>query len=363
MTSMRRVTVDLGLRRYEIRAGAGLLPRVGAWMKALGLGGRAVIITDTTVQGLYAAPLEKGLAEAGFNVTVLAVPPGERQKTLATAGRLYDRMAAAFAARDTPVVALGGGVIGDLAGFVAATYMRGVPLVHVPTTLLAQVDSSIGGKTAVDRGRVKNVIGAFYQPRLVVADTGTLTTLPPDEMSNGLAEVIKHGAILDGDFFDFLEMNMEKAVAGDTAVLTNIVVKNASLKGDIVAQDEKEGGVRAILNFGHTIGHGVEAVSGYRLQHGRAVAIGMVGEARIAHRMGCLDAGEVVRLEDLILRASLPAAMPRGLDIKAVMRSMSHDKKVQRGRLRFVLLRSIGEAFIARDVDPALVEEVLRGGV
>jgi 3-dehydroquinate synthase len=362
MTSMKKVNVDLGARSYEIRIGGGLLPRVGGWMKALGLAGRAVVVTDTTVRALFGGTLEQGLVGAGFTPTVLEVPPGEKQKTLTTAGRLYDRLAAAYAGRDTPVVALGGGVIGDLAGFVAATYMRGVPLVHVPTTLLAQVDSSIGGKTAVDRGRVKNIVGLFYQPRLVVADTDTLKTLPPVELSNGLAEAIKMAAIMDNDLFGFLERNMDQAVAGDAAALGHIVAGSAALKVSIVAQDEREGDVRAVLNFGHTIGHAVEAVSGYRLKHGQAVAVGMVGAARLSHRMGCLAAGEVLRLEGVIIKAGLPAVMPRGLDVGAVMRAMKHDKKVRQGRVSFVLLRSIGEAFVTDAVDPALVEEVLTGG-
>jgi 3-dehydroquinate synthase len=359
---MKKVGVELGARRYEICIGSGLLPQVGAWMKSPGLAGRAVVVTDTTVRALYAAALEKGLAAAGFDVTVLALPPGEEQKTLTTAGRLYDRLAAAYAGRDTPVVAMGGGVIGDLAGFVAATYMRGVPLIHVPTTLLAQVDSSIGGKTAVDRRRVKNIVGVFYQPRLVVADIETLKTLPAVEISNGLAEVIKMAAIMDGRFFSYLERDIEKAMAFDTAVLSEIVARNAELKVGIVVLDEEESGPRACLNFGHTIGHAVEAVSGYRLKHGQAVAIGMVGAARLSARLGCLASGEAARLEAVIRQAGLPAAVPAGLDIKPVMEAMKHDKKVRRDRVRFVLLRSLGEAFVSDDVDPALVAEVLRGG-
>jgi 3-dehydroquinate synthase len=362
MTAVKTVRVDLGARSYDIKIGGGLLSRVGAWMKALGLSVRVVVVTDTTVRALYAGTLERGLAGAGFEVTVLALPPGEERKTLATAGRLYDRLAAAYAGRDTPVLALGGGVIGDLAGFVAATYMRGVPLVHVPTTLLAQVDSSIGGKTAVDRGRVKNIIGAFYQPRLVVADIDTLKTLPLLEMSNGLAEVIKMAAIMDRDFFGLLERDIDKAMAYDAAALSEIVARNAVLKSGVVALDEEEGGPRELLNFGHTIGHGVEAVSGYRLKHGQAVAIGMAGAARLSARLGYLEAGEVARLEKVIKNAGLPIAAPTGIDIKTVLAAMQHDKKVRQGRVRFVLLKSLGDAFITDEVDMALVAEVLRGG-
>ena len=359
---MKTVEVGLGARRYEIMIGGGLLPRVGEWLKPMGLSGRAVVITDTTVRGLYAGALEKGLAAAGLEVAELALPPGEEQKTLARAGRLYDRLGAAYAGRDTPVLALGGGVIGDLAGFVAATYMRGMPLVHIPTTLLAQVDSSIGGKTAVNRGRVKNIIGVFYQARLVVADIDTLKTLPPEELSNGLAEVIKTAAILDSDFFGYLEKNIEKALAYDAAVLWEIVARSAALKAGIVAGDERDEGVRDILNFGHTVGHAVEAVSGYRLRHGQAVATGMVAAAKISRRMGFLGAGGIARLEAVIDKAGLPAAIPADLDVKAVIEAMKHDKKVRQDKVRFVLLKSIGEAFISDDVEPAIVGEVLRGG-
>lgn len=357
---MKTVEVGLGGRSYEIRIGEGLLPRVGEWLKALGLSGRAVVITDTIVQGRYAWELEKGLVAAGFNVKVLAVPPGEGQKTLAVAGRLYDRLAAAYAGRDTPVLALGGGVIGDLAGFVAATYMRGVPLIHIPTTLLAQVDSSIGGKTAVDRGRVKNIIGAFYQPRLVVADIDMLRTLPPVEISNGLAEVIKQAAISDVEFFRYLEGNIEKAIAFDAGVLEEIVVKNAVFKAKMIEKDEKEGGQRTILNYGHTIGHAVEAVMDFKIKHGQAVAIGMVLENEIARRMGIMSGREAGEIKKVIVEADLPTALP-AVDKKRVFETMAHDKKVLQGKIRFVLLRSIGEPFICDDVGPDLIDEVLSG--
>jgi 3-dehydroquinate synthase len=358
---MKTVEVDLGARSYEIRIGGGLLPRVGEWLRAMGLSGRAIVVTDTIVQGRYAWELEKGLAAAGFNVRVLAVPPGEEQKTLAVAGRLYDRLAAAFTGRDTPVLALGGGVIGDLAGFVAATYMRGVPLVHVPTTLLAQVDSSIGGKTAVDRGKIKNIIGAFYQPRLIVADTDTLRTLPPNEVSNGLAEVIKQAAISDAGFFNYLKENIEKAMVLDAGVLEEIVVKNAVFKAEIIEKDEKEGGQRIILNYGHTIGHAVEAVSGYRLRHGQAVAIGMVLENEIARRMGILSDREAGDIKKVIEKAGLSSALT-AVDKNRVLETMAHDKKVLGDKIRFVLLKSIGNPFVCDDVSPDLINEVLSGG-
>jgi 3-dehydroquinate synthase len=360
---MKKVLVNLGKNSYEIRTGSGIMPLAGRWLKEKGFAGKAVIITDATVKGLYAGSLGKSLAETGFNVTVLDVPAGEEQKTLETAGRLYHELAEIYAERNTPVLALGGGVIGDLAGFVAATYMRGVPLIQVPTTLLAQVDSSVGGKTAVDHGRVKNIVGAFYQPAMVIADTDTLKTLPAVELSNGMAEVIKHAAILDKNFFGYLEKNIGKAMSLDSDMLNDIVVKNAEIKAGIVMKDEKETGLRAILNFGHTIGHAVEAVSDFKLKHGQAVAIGMVLENKIASRMGILAEKEAASIEELIKQAGLPAGLPdfTANQKEKVLELIRHDKKVAGDKVRFVLLKSIGNAFITDKVEPDVVREVLFG--
>lgn len=357
---MKKVNVELGDRSYEVRIGVSLLERLGLWLKEKGYAGKAVIVTDTIVKGLYANVLRENLNKAGFEVTLLEVPPGEKYKSLETAAGLYDKLTDAFAERITPVLALGGGVVGDLAGFVAATYLRGLPLIQVPTTLLAQVDSSIGGKTAVDHGRLKNTIGVFYQPVMVVADIDTMKTLPKDEFAHGLAEIIKNAAVGDRDLFAFLESNIKRARELDPDVLENMISEAAGIKAEIVAKDEREEGLRGILNYGHTVGHAIEAVSGFRLKHGQAVAIGMIVAARISSRMGILDGGEVDRLEKLIIAAGLPAQMP-GLDKKKVMQAMQHDKKVRRDKIRFVLLKSIGDAFISDEVAPALVEEVLFG--
>jgi len=357
---MKKVKIELGSYGYGIRVGTGLLARIGLWMKERGFSSQAVIITDTTVEGLYAEVLERGLANAGFDVTILEVPSGEEQKSLETAGRLYGDLTEAYAERTTPVLALGGGVIGDLAGFVAATYMRGVPLIQVPTTLLAQVDSSIGGKTAVDYGQLKNIIGVFYQPRMVVADIDTLKTLPEVELTNGMAEVIKSAAIRNRNLFNFLDINMKKALECHPAVLETIVLEAARIKAEIVEKDEKEEGLRGILNYGHTIGHAIEAVSDFQLKHGQAVAIGMAAAAKISSRMGILDESEVVKLERIIEKAGLPTEMP-GIDKEAVMQVMQHDKKVLQGRVRFVMLKSVGNAYISDEVDSSLVEEVLVG--
>ncbi len=357
---MKKVKLELGGDSYEVRVGSGLLPRVGLWLKERGFSGKAVIITDTNVEGLYADTLERGLANAGFDTTIIEVPPGEEHKSLETAGRLYGDLTEAYTERNTPVLALGGGVIGDLAGFVAATYMRGLPLIQVPTTLLAQVDSSIGGKTAVDYSRLKNIIGVFYQPRMVVADIDTLATLPREELVNGLAEVIKSAVIRNSNLFNFLDINVNKVLEYHPAVLETIVLETARIKAEIVEKDEKEEDLRGILNYGHTIGHAIESASNYELKHGQAVAIGMVAAARISSRMEILDEVDVVKLERIIEKAGLPREMP-DIDKDAVLQAMQHDKKVSQNRVRFVLLKTIGNAFISDEVDPSLVEEVLIG--
>jgi 3-dehydroquinate synthase len=358
---MIKVDVNLGKNSYEIRIGSGLLADVGLWLKEKGFTGKAFIITDANVRGLYAAILERGLADAGFKVTVLEIPAGEEQKTLATAGQLYQRLAESFAERTTLILALGGGVIGDLAGFVAATYMRGVPLVQVPTSLLAMVDSSIGGKTAVDYGSLKNMVGAFYQPKLVVADVATLKTLPKVELANGMGEVIKHAVIRDKAFFSYLRKNIVSAMAYDMDVLENIVAENARIKGPVVETDEKESHLRTLLNYGHTVGHAVEAVSDFKIKHGQAVAIGMMAAAKISLRLGYINEEDVNQLEELIRVADLPVKLPDFDRAKKekLLELIKHDKKVLDGKIRFVLLKTIGKAFISDKVTVDTIREVL----
>ena len=360
---MIKVKVELDKNSYETSIGSGLLSRVGLWLKEKNFSGKAVIITDTNVRALYAEALESGLAAAGFAVSVLEVPPGEEQKTLANAGRLYQKMAEVFTERTSPVLALGGGVIGDLAGFVAATYMRGVPLVQVPTTLLAMADSSIGGKTAVDHLSLKNMVGAFYQPSLVVADLDTLKTLPREELCNGMAEIIKHAAIKDRKLFDSLEENMDRAMQLDTAVLADILEKNVRVKASIVESDEKETDLRRILNFGHTVGHAVEAVTDFQIKHGQAVAIGMVAAAKISRRLDMLDEEGAVKLEAVIGQAGLPVKLPElNRDEKEKMLDLiRHDKKVRDDTIFFVLLKSLGNAVVSDKVTAGLIGEVLFG--
>jgi 3-dehydroquinate synthase len=325
---MKQITVSLGSRSYPVYIGAGLLPQAGRWLRENGFSGKLVIITDPAVNQLCGEAMSRSLTEDGFTVSMLLVPAGEEQKSLTNASRLYGELTGARVERTTPVLALGGGVIGDLAGFVAATYLRGVPFVQLPTTLLAQVDSSVGGKVAVDHGQLKNMIGAFYQPRLVIADIDVLKTLPAEELSNGLAEVIKSAAVRDERFFAFLEANMDKIQARDEAALEEVVLRSVAIKAAVVAEDETDQGLRIVLNYGHTVGHALEAVSDFGIGHGQAVAIGMVAAARIAGDMGLLAGSEVGRLEKLIGRAGLPTEAPK-LKTAEIMRAMVHDKKVQ----------------------------------
>ena len=354
---MRRIKVKLG-SGYEICIGSGLLAEAGTRLKELGFADKLVVITDTRVQGLYGDALVRDLNEGGFAATTVSIPEGEEQKSLETAGRLYRELTDCYAERTTPILALGGGVIGDLAGFVAATYMRGVPLVQIPTTLLAQVDSSIGGKVAVDHGQLKNKIGVFYQPALVIADVDVLSTLPANELANGLAEVIKSAAIKDRNFFSFLEDNIERVKTLEKDTLEEVVFRTAKIKAEVVTKDERDLGLRNILNYGHTIGHAIETVSDFQMEHGRAVAIGMLVAAKISNRQGILADTEMLRLRNVIGAAGLPTEMP-GYKTGDLIQSMKHDKKVLRDKVRFVLLKSIGDVFITDEVTPSLVEEVL----
>ena len=357
---MRTVKVRLETTSYDIHIGPGLLARTGDWLRELGFGDRLAIVTDSAVRRLHGDALAQSLSAAGFTVAVLAGPESEAEKTLETAARLYQELTDFRAERATPILALGGGVVGDVGGFVAATYLRGVPLVQMPTTLLAQADSSLGGKTAVDHGHLKNRIGAFYQPRLTVSDTDTLKTLPPRQLSDGLAEVIKHGAIRDEQYFSYLEDNLDRILALDDSALEATVARSAEIKAEVVEEDERDLGLRNILNYGHTIGHAIETVSDFGMEHGQAVAIGMLAAARISNRIGFLDATAVTRLGRLIERAGLMTEMPH-LETGQLMQAMQHDKKIVGGRVKFVLLREIGDVFITDEVDPSLVEEVLAG--
>ncbi|HWP35805.1 MAG TPA: 3-dehydroquinate synthase [Thermodesulfobacteriota bacterium] len=344
-----RVEVPLGERGYPVLVGPGLLDRLGAWVRErLPKAVRAAVITNPRVRRLYGRRVEASLAAAGIEPVALTVPDGERHKTLAAAGRLYDRLAAARLDRASPVVALGGGVVGDLAGFVAATWLRGVPLVQVPTTLLAQVDAAIGGKTGVNHRRGKNLIGAFHQPVLVVSDVETLRTLPEREYRAGLAEVIKYGLIRDAALFAFLEREVERVLAREPAAVTYLVRRSSEIKAEVVAADEREGGLRAVLNFGHTLGHALEALTGYRKYlHGEAVAIGMVAAVRMSEGLLRDDPGARERVEGVLARYGLPTEPPRVRRARLAA-ALAGDKKARSGAgeptVTVVLLDRIGSA-------------------
>jgi 3-dehydroquinate synthase len=355
---MKKVRVRLGSRSYTVHIGAGLLEKSGMLLHDLGFSGRAVIITHPSLRILYGETLKERLTDSGFKVAILEVPEGEEQKSLETAGRLYQELTDCFAERTTPILALGGGVIGDLSGFVAATYLRGVPLVQIPTTVLAQVDSSIGGKVAVNQGQLKNKIGAFYQPRVVIADIAVLKTLSIGELSNGLAETIKYGVIRDAELFGYLERNIKRVKSFDGRALETIVFRSAKIKADVVAKDEVDSGLRNILNYGHTVGHAIESVSDFEISHGQAVAIGMMVAARISKKLGILSIGEVIRIKELIACAGLPTELPM-LESTRLIHAMKHDKKILQGKIRFVLPRMIGEVFITDEVSTSVVEQVL----
>jgi 3-dehydroquinate synthase len=355
---MKKVSLNLDNRSYDILIGAGLLGQMGEILDGLGFRDKLVIITDSRVKELYGNDLEKSLSGGGYEVKLLEVEQGEENKSLETAGRLYSELTDFYAERQTPILALGGGVVGDVAGFVAATYMRGVPLVQLPTTLLAQGDSSIGGKVAVNHGQLKNKIGAFYHPKLTVSDLDTLKSLSARELSNGMAEIIKHGLILDDEFFGYIEENLEGIKALDNEVMEHVVSSSAGIKAGIVEKDELDLGLRNVLNCGHTIGHAIESVSGLQVWHGEAVAAGLLIEASISCKLGVMGEGELNRLYQVIEDVGLNTRMPVP-DIDVLLEAMKHDKKIVGGKVKFVLPKGIGDVMITDDVSETLVKQVL----
>ena len=353
---MRTVTVSLGERSYPILIGAGLLR--SRELLAAQLSGRdAVLISNTVVAPLYAHLIKHSLE--GQRVLEVILPDGEQHKTLATASRVFDVLIANRIGRDAVVLALGGGVVGDLAGFVAACYQRGVDLVQMPTTLLAHVDSSVGGKTAVNHPGGKNMIGAFHQPRAVIADTDLLQTLPDRELRAGLAEVIKYGLICDPAFFYWIEANVDALLARSPQALSHAIYRSCQIKAQIVARDEREQGERALLNLGHTFGHAIESATGYvDWQHGEAVGTGMLIAAEMSQRLGNLDPAVVGRLRALLQRAGLPVDAPR-IGAARAFDYMSVDKKVHAGRVRLVLLTGLGRAVMTSDYPDAALRDTL----
>ena len=356
---MRQITVHLGPRSYTVLVGSGLLGAAGRECARLGLGRRLGVVTQRPVAA-HAHRVAEGLREAGFAPLVVEVPDGEAAKSLAEAGALWDAFLGHGLDRSSAVVAVGGGVVGDLAGFVAATYMRGMGFVQVPTTLLAQVDASVGGKVAVNHPRAKNLIGAFHQPRLVLIDPDTLGSLPEREYRSGLAEVIKTGAALNADLFGLLEERSDALRRRDPVLLESVVATCCTGKATIVEQDEREeSGLRMVLNYGHTVGHALEALGGYRIWlHGEAVAVGIAAAARLAERLGLTDARTAERQVALLEAVGLPSrfAAPAPGEVVEALR---HDKKARDGRVPFVLLKALGRAEVCFDVPSAVVLEVL----
>ena len=345
---------------YPVFVSWGALPDLGRRLAQAALAGRAFLVADANVHERWGAAAEEALRSAGFGVATYLVPAGEASKTLETAAAIYDWLVAQRAERGEAIVALGGGMVCDLAGFVAATFARGLPLVHVPTSLLAMVDAAVGGKVAVDHPQAKNLIGAFYQPRLVLADVSVLQTLPPRELTAGWAEVIKHALIMDEGLLRLLEENADAVMSLEPAVTTEVISRSIALKAAVVSEDEREEtGRRTILNYGHTIGHGLETAAEYAgMLHGEAVAVGMAGAARIACRLGLLPPETAERQDALIARFGLPLRAS-GIDAAKVLAAMALDKKVKAGDICWVLLEGIGRPVIRQDVPPALVEEVV----
>jgi 3-dehydroquinate synthase len=358
--SARRVVhVAVDESGYDAHIGAGVLAELGTRIMALAPLGPVVIVTNPTVRALYGAAVESSLAGCGIGARIVEIPDGEQYKTLETLELIFDAALSSGADRSSVIVALGGGVVGDLAGFAAASLFRGVRLYMVPTTLLAQVDSSVGGKTGVNRPHGKNLVGAFHQPRGVLADTSTLATLSDREYRAGLAEVVKYGVILDKDLFDLLERESERVLARDEALLVEIVERCIAIKARVVERDEREAGLRRLLNFGHTVGHAIEKVTGYtRFLHGEAVAMGMVAAAKLSEQLGACESGVASRIERLLQALELPATISGDLGRQSLVDAVAFDKKVSGDKVIFVVVERIGHC-VQREIDRGLIATAL----
>ena len=351
--AVESVRVNLAERSYDIEIGAGNLADAGRFLKERGKVSQAIIFTDTNVQELHAVKVAESLVGQSIDVAMVDVAAGEKSKAVEVAAKLWEGMLELGADRKTVVVAVGGGVIGDLAGFIAATFARGLRFLQIPTTLLAQVDSSVGGKVGINLSQAKNMVGAFLQPLGVLIDTATLDTLPKREYVSGLAEVLKYGVILDAEFFADLEANAANLVARDRPTLIRAIARSCRLKADVVERDEREEtGLRAVLNYGHTFAHAFEALAGYgELLHGEAVSIGMLCAARLAQRLGRVDAAFVARQKALTEVLGLPTKAPK-LDRQQILATMMHDKKVEHGKLRFILPTRMGHVELVGGIEP-----------
>lgn len=352
--------ISLGENSYYIYLGAGILPRLGEILATYPVNKQVLVITNPKVNKLYGDTVAQSLREAGFQVRLEKVPDGEEYKSLKTAESLYEAALQHKINRKSSIIALGGGVIGDLTGFVAATYMRGVNFIQVPTTLLAQVDSSVGGKVAVNHPLEKNLIGSFYQPKFVFTDINTLHTLPERELKAGLGEVVKYGVIWEKDFFTYLEQNLDYIKSLQPEIIKYIVHKSCLIKGEVVEKDEREENLRAILNYGHTIGHAVESLTNYTAyKHGEGVAMGMVSAANFSQAMGLLKKEDNKRIESLLTEIGLPIKLPF-LNLEELIASLAHDKKVVSDKLRFVLPTEIGRVVITEQIEIKLLKRILR---
>lgn len=356
--TMNIINVGLGDRSYPIKVGANALDNIGESAVDAGFASPVAVITDDTVAPLYAETVQSSLQQAGFESCTITIPAGEPYKNLNTLSTIYDEMVEHRIERTSGVITLGGGVVGDMGGYAAASYMRGIPFIQVPTTLLAQVDAAVGGKVGIDHKKGKNLIGAFYQPKAVIIDTLTLKTLPERQIRAGLAEVIKHGIIRDRELFDTVSQSLDTIFAIDTATYQKLIPWNCQIKADVVEQDEREGGLRAILNFGHTIGHAIEAVAGYDVYlHGEAIAIGMLAEAQLGAKLGITPNDAVDEIHEIFKQAKYPLAKPE-IRSEDLIHSMYMDKKVSKGTLRFALPTKIGDTVIHSLDDVAPIREV-----
>jgi 3-dehydroquinate synthase len=357
---MEKTRVELGSRSYDIAIGSGMLGGVGRAVEELKPGPTVALVTNPTVHGLYGGAVEASLKAAGLSTVTITIPDGEEYKSLLWAEKILTELLKARLDRGSVLVALGGGVVGDIAGFAASLYMRGIRFVQVPTTLLAQVDSSVGGKTGVNHPLGKNMIGAFWQPSLVWVDVDTLKTLPGKELLAGLSEVIKYGVIWDASLFDYLAENRERILSLDPEALAHIIRRSCEIKAEVVARDEREAGLRSILNYGHTVGHAIEAVTGYKKYlHGEAVAIGLSLEARLSHALGILAEADVSRIKGIMDAYGLPSELPSDLDSGGMLDAMALDKKALAGKLRFTLPEKIGATKLLVEVEREKITEIL----
>ncbi|MGF7185836.1 3-dehydroquinate synthase [Desulfitispora alkaliphila] len=356
---MSELTVNLGERSYKVFFSQGLFEELPNQIEKLNIGTKALIITNQTVMSLYGEEIHSSIGKSIPEYNVVYVPDGEEAKNLGTVHKLYDQCINFGLERNSTIIAFGGGVVGDVAGFIAATYMRGINFIQIPTTLLAQVDSSIGGKVGINHPKGKNLIGAFYQPSLVYVSVRALNSLPMREVRAGLAEIIKYGVIYSSDLFQKMEENTEKITSLDHKIMENLIYRSCDIKRKVVAQDEREVGVRAILNFGHTIGHAIEAVSDYSLyRHGEAVALGMLVAGHYAKAAEYWDESNFKRLQNLMYKLELPYRLPK-VSVETLVTAMYRDKKVKNGKLTMVLPRRIGEVFVIDNIDINRLKNIL----